>query len=176
MLNVIKEAVLSGLTEWIVSENDHTLRVSRIRMVRIILDKLEVESDRTIKPIDFPLYFFDKNIYQYAACGYSDNSWFLIREDVDPEILSWASSCCSTTSWAEGGRYVKPEKPHPLYPGFGELVEIGNKVSPTKRYYKSSHLRYSPDSIRDGLRLRLGDRCWTKSTLPKDVKGETIYR
>lgn len=180
MISVIKEAVLKGLREWIESEGDHTLRIGRIKVVRMLLDGLEETANREIKPIDFPLYFFEKRLRRYAAAesAISNYTWFLIREDADPDVLAWASRQDHSHNW-----YVRndgigsdfPEgKPHPLYPGFGSMVAFGNKVTPIKRYYKCCPQRCDPDSLREGLRRRLGDRCWTADTLPRDINGEQV--
>lgn len=183
MSSIIKEAVLGGLKEWINSEGDHTLRVARIKGVRLLLDGLEETANREIKPIDFPLWHFDESYSRYGAASdaVSDYSFFLIREDVDPEVLKWASDATShyMTNWyvrADGiGSDFPAGKPHPLYPRFQSMVAFGNKVSPIKRYYKANgRFRYSTPSVRAGLLQRLGDRCWTKDTLPLDVNGNRV--
>lgn len=179
MITSIRETVLGSLREWILSEGDFVLRVGRIKAIRHMLDGLETEATRSIKPIDYPLYFFENFLYQYAACGYSDHSWFLIREDADPEILAWASSCCDPRRWyvsTDGiGSDIEAGKPHPLYPGFGRMYAFGNKVTPVKRYYKGSHFKYHRDSVEKGFRARAGMPGWTKHNLPLDVNGEKVY-
>ncbi len=181
MSGIIKEVVLKGLREWIEAEGDFVLREGRIKVVRYLLDGLEEIARREIKPIDFPLYFWENKLYQYAPCGYSDDSWFLIREDADPDVLAWASSMCKPRHWyipyqSTAGNEFEEGKPHPLYPGFGGMVAFGNKVTPIKRYYRGSSFEYHRDDIERGLRKRLGDRCWTKTTLPRDIDGKTVYR
>lgn len=94
MIDLDKKPAMKIVRDWIEEEEDHVLRVGRIKLVRMMLDAVEETANRTIKPMDFPLYFFEKNVYQYAACGWSDTSWFLIREDADPDVLKWASNCC----------------------------------------------------------------------------------
>jgi hypothetical protein len=177
MISIIKEAVLKALREWIEQEGDHVLRISRIRQVRKLLDELESEADRTIKPIDMPLWYVEKQVYRYAAASdaVSDTSWVMVREDVESDLLKLVAKHCSYGNWYGDGDRYDAAKPHPDYPGFHNYVTIGNKVTPSKRYY-IARLRYEADSFRQFMIKNFGPMTWTKETLSKDINGKTIYR
>lgn len=178
MSGIIKEAVLKGLREWIESEGDHTLRIGRIKIARHLLDGLEVEANRTIKPIDLPLWYVEKSLSYYGIyshTGIESGSWLLVREDADPDLLKWVAQCCGSSHWFGDGDRYETAKPHPLYPGFSNYVTIGNKVTPAKRYFQSRCTSVGADWMREQMIKHFGPKTWAKGELPKGIDGKVIY-
>jgi len=158
-------------------EKDYLLRIARLNKLRMFLDALENEAQR-IKKIDLPLWYVQENRSYYGYHthngGIESGSWLMIRQDVDPEILEWVNDCCNSCRYLVSGSEGWKGS-HPIYHGFcDKMVEIGNKVTPSKLYYKATNLRYSSQSIREGLVKRLGSHTWTQC--PRDVNDLPIYR
>lgn len=171
------EDVFQVVTSNVEEVGDYQLRLARLAALEAHLARLRKEAE-SIRVLDLPLWYCEVG---RVWDGYwrDRGGYVLIREDVDQINLDWVKQYLKddSSSVRDFSREISPDSGCVIkYSNVYRMVEIGNKATPSKKYYIGYLQSYSGTDVRkiiSEMKARFGSNTWTER--PLDVNGKQYY-